>query len=135
MASSATHQSTDLSAIAKLRRQRDEYTRSLAKVEKELVRVSKPRAKFGFYERVLVALPARNHRELLGQWGVVRGRARGRKGRWVYAIRLESTGECVVLSEREFTSSGQFEPPPPVAQRRTIRVRVDARGRGTVVRP
>jgi len=135
MASATTSQSGLHAKIKQLRRRREKFARSLAKIDEQLVGVVKPKAKFGFYERVLVAAPLRSRRELLGQWGVVRGRVRERTGRWGYAVLVDSLKECYCFTERELTSSGQFEKPPSPSQIRTIRVRVDAQGRGTIVRP
>lgn len=120
-------------SIASLRRRRYRYARALAEVDKQLVRLAKPAAKFHFYQRVLVVAPRKCNTELLGQWGTVRGKARETSGQWGYAVRLDSTGECWDLQERELASNGEFETPPPESERRTIRVRVDSQGRGTIV--
>ena len=90
--------------------------------------------KFTFFERVRIRTsdPAKTH--LNGELGTVLGIAETEPGaEGYYAVSLDARRQNWCFRESELRSTGEFANPEEYYDGSTVRVRVDERGRGTVV--
>lgn len=93
--------------------------------------------KFGFYEKVRVrgSDPAKSH--LNGEVGAVLGRTdtEEHSDSFLYAVCIDSSGRTWSLFESELEPTGQWGKREDYETGYQVRIRVDERGRGTVIPP
>ncbi|WP_297802234.1 Imm31 family immunity protein [Arenimonas sp. GDDSR-1] len=88
--------------------------------------------KFQFYEYVRVRADNPALAEIHGQRGAVLGRSEDDEGGYGYAVSIERDGICWSVEEADLEATGEFGTRADFYGDESIRVRVDAEGRGTL---
>jgi hypothetical protein len=88
-----------------------------------------------FYARVRVEGAAGASGKLNGSFGVVLGRSQDARGRWGYAVRMESDQNCWDLQGDVLIPTGETLSREAFYDGSTVRVSVDAEGKGTAKKP
>lgn len=87
--------------------------------------------KFQFYEYVRVVSADPELAEIDGERGAILGRSEDEDGGYGYAVLIARDGLCWSVAEADLQATGEFGTRADFYGDESIRVRVDADGRGT----
>jgi hypothetical protein len=89
--------------------------------------------KFDFYEKVRITSSLPSKQEVAGEVGAVLGKAQNDNSDWSYAVWVYRDSICWSMHEHEMESTGEFDKEETFYSGKSVRVRVDKHGRGTII--
>src|SRR6266581_9172733 len=89
--------------------------------------------RYAFYEKVLILSQAQEKSEVNGQIGAVLGRVETENGDWYYTVYIYSTETAWCFFEHELLPIGEQASREDFYEGLSVRVKVDEKGRGTIV--
>jgi hypothetical protein len=95
---------------------------------------SGPATPFQFYEQVRVLAGRKSHAAIVGKLGIIAGRDQGDDGRWTYAVAVEGD-DTWSIDGRYLEPTGRVFTRDALYSGESVKVRVDAKGRGQIGRP